>query len=132
MNCEYLSKMSCVLCYISAYLRDVEQQAEWLGSGETENSGRKAKALSRIQQALIAAQELGDEKLNVVQNLLDLIENKTRQLDQDYRNLGELLIIIRSLFYAFTGFHAKFYLKMYYCCSARLFICHVHFPSFFD
>jgi inhibitor of growth protein 1 len=40
-----------------------------------------------LTQALIAAQELGDEKLQVSQQLNDLIEMKTRQLDQDHKNL---------------------------------------------
>lgn len=48
----------------------------------------KRRALLRIQQALIAAQEIGDEKLQIVQQVQDLIENKSRQLDVDYRNLG--------------------------------------------
>lgn len=41
----------------------------------------------RIKTSLIAAQELGDEKLQIVQQLTDLIEGKTRQLDQDFKNL---------------------------------------------
>lgn len=48
----------------------------------------KRRALVRVQQALIAAQEIGDEKLQIVQQVQDLIENKSRQLDLDYRNLG--------------------------------------------
>lgn len=76
---------------VAAYLRDVDQQSEWLGANTEDNPSRKIKALSRIQQALIAAQELGDEKLNVVQNLLDLIGNKTSQLDLDLKNLGKIL-----------------------------------------
>lgn len=48
----------------------------------------RRKALLRVQQALIAAQEIGDEKLQIVQQVQDLIENKSRQLDLDYRNLG--------------------------------------------
>lgn len=132
MNDECLFNISDVLCYISAYLRDVEQQAEWLGSGETENPGRKAKALSRIQQALIAAQELGDEKLNVVQNLLDLIENKTRQLDQDYRNLGELLLMIYTLFYVFGSFYSKILHKDTMLSFGTFFYVILIFPPFFD
>lgn len=46
------------------------------------------RAMVRMQQGLIAAQELGDEKLQIVQHLQDLIDHKTRQLDQDYKNLG--------------------------------------------
>lgn len=48
----------------------------------------KRRSLMRIQQALIAAQEIGDEKLQIVQQVQDLIENKSRQLEVDYRNLG--------------------------------------------
>lgn len=42
-----------------------------------------------MQQALIAAQELGDEKMNLLQAILDKIEIKTRLLDQDFKNLGK-------------------------------------------
>jgi len=48
----------------------------------------KRRALMKVQQALIAAQEIGDEKLQIVQQVQDLIENKSRQLEVDYRNLG--------------------------------------------
>lgn len=54
----------------------------------------KRRALMRVQQALIAAQEIGDEKLQIVQQVQDLIENKSRQLEVDYRNLG-------TIFYTF-------------------------------
>ncbi|XP_038120714.1 inhibitor of growth protein 1 homolog [Culex quinquefasciatus] len=46
------------------------------------------RAIVRMQQGLIAAQELGDEKLQIVQHLQDLIDHKTRTLDQDFKNLG--------------------------------------------
>ncbi|XP_044731105.1 inhibitor of growth protein 1 isoform X2 [Chrysoperla carnea] len=65
------------------FLREVEQQSELLDI-EDPNSQRKTR---RIQKALIAAQELGDEKLQVVQQLQDLIENRTRRLDLDFKNL---------------------------------------------
>lgn len=48
---------------------------------------KRARAMTRIQQALIAAQELGDEKLRVVAQLQEVIDQKTRQLDTDYKNL---------------------------------------------
>lgn len=41
-----------------------------------------------MQQALIAAQELGDEKMSLLQSISDKIEMKTRLLDQDFKNLG--------------------------------------------
>lgn len=43
--------------------------------------------MARIQQNLIAAQELGDEKLQVVTQLQEMIDQKTRQLDADFKNL---------------------------------------------
>lgn len=62
----------------------------------------KRRALLRVQQALIAAQEIGDEKLQIVQQVQDLIENKSRQLDLDYRNLGTCCLPL-SLSPALTG-----------------------------
>lgn len=69
-----------------AYLREVDQQQEALRNDT--DLAIKRRALLRVQQALIAAQEIGDEKLQIVQQVQDLIENKSRQLDLDYRNLG--------------------------------------------
>lgn len=43
--------------------------------------------MTRIQQSLISAQEIGDEKLNIVQQLSELIEGKTRQLEQNFKIL---------------------------------------------
>ncbi|KAJ8945091.1 hypothetical protein NQ318_005271 [Aromia moschata] len=43
-----------------------------------------------MQQALVAAQELGDEKLSLLQAILDKIEIKTRLLDQDFKKLRGL------------------------------------------
>jgi len=72
--------------YCVAYLREVDQHQETLRN-DTDPIIRR-RALVRVQQALIAAQEIGDEKLQIVQQVQDLIENKSRQLDLDYRNLG--------------------------------------------
>ena len=40
-----------------------------------------------IQVPLIASQDIGDDKIQIVQALTDVIENKTRQLDHDSQNL---------------------------------------------
>lgn len=53
----------------------------------TNTTSKRARAMSRIQQSLIAAQELGDEKLQVVTQLQEMIDQKTRQLDADFKNL---------------------------------------------
>jgi len=41
-----------------------------------------------MQQTLIKAQEVGDEKLQAVNNLQELIENQARLLETDSKNLG--------------------------------------------
>lgn len=71
-------------------MREVDQQQEALKNDT--DLAVKRRALLRVQQALIAAQEIGDEKLQIVQQVQDLIENKSRQLDLDYRNLGMILL----------------------------------------
>lgn len=43
--------------------------------------------LAKIQKGLIKAKDIGDEKLAVVQAMTDIIENKTRQLEHDAKNL---------------------------------------------
>lgn len=43
--------------------------------------------MQRLQQSLIAAQELGDEKMKLTQGLQELIDHKVRQLEHDYKNL---------------------------------------------
>ena len=44
--------------------------------------------LVQLQDKLIASQELADDKLQSVQHILDVIENKQRQLDTDAKKLG--------------------------------------------
>ena len=41
-----------------------------------------------IQHGLIAAQDIGADKLVTIQAMSDLIENKSRQLDHDSKNLN--------------------------------------------
>ena len=40
-----------------------------------------------MQVPLIASQDIGDDKINIVQVLTGVIENKTRQLEHDSQNL---------------------------------------------
>ncbi|XP_013789503.1 inhibitor of growth protein 1-like [Limulus polyphemus] len=51
------------------------------------DGGTRKRTLLQIQRALIRSQDLGDEKLQLLQQMQDLIENKSRQLDQDHKNL---------------------------------------------
>lgn len=69
-------------------MREAENQTEMWKSLGSDKTSRKTRAFIRMQQALIAAQELGDEKMVILQCILDKIEIKTRLLDQDHKNLG--------------------------------------------
>lgn len=73
---------------LSARVREAANQNEVWKNLSNENHAKKNRTFFRMQQALIAAQELGDEKMNILQNILDKIEVKTRLLDQDHKNLG--------------------------------------------
>ena len=64
---------------------------------DVDNVARR-RAMLRVQKALIAAQEIGDEKLQIVQQVQDFVENKTRQLDVDYHCLGNYTSILNILF----------------------------------
>lgn len=78
---------------IVGHLRDVDYYYDqWsnCSTNELESTNapsKRARAMARIQQNLIAAQELGDEKLQVVTQLQEMIDQKTRQLDADFKNL---------------------------------------------
>lgn len=43
--------------------------------------------LNKMMLPLITSQDIGDDKIQLVQNMSDIIENKTRQLDYDSQNL---------------------------------------------
>lgn len=73
-------------------LRDVDHYYDlWRSlqnnNGSEGNCTRRARAIARMQQSLIQAQELGDEKMQIVNLLQELIDHKTRQLDTDQKNL---------------------------------------------
>ncbi|KAJ8882599.1 hypothetical protein PR048_014410 [Dryococelus australis] len=82
---RYLTRMRELDVSYQAFLKEVEQHQD--AAQRDTDLATKRKVLVRIQKMLIAAQEVGDEKLQLVQQIQDLIENKSRQLDLDYRNL---------------------------------------------
>lgn len=45
------------------------------------DSAQKRRVLHCIQRALIRSQELGDEKIQIVSQMVELVENRTRQVD---------------------------------------------------
>ncbi|KAL0819068.1 hypothetical protein ABMA28_008344 [Loxostege sticticalis] len=67
-------------------LRDAEAHLAVCIGPNTEER-RRGRAALRLQAALVAAQEIGDEKLQVVQLTQDLIDNKQRSLDADHKKL---------------------------------------------
>lgn len=69
-------------------LRDAETHLAVCIGANTEER-RRTRAALRLQAVLVAAQEIGDEKLQVVQILQDLIDNKQRSLDADHKNLSK-------------------------------------------
>jgi inhibitor of growth protein 1 len=76
------------LYHYSECLRDAETHlAVCIGSNTEEK--RRSRAALRLQAALVAAQEIGDEKLQVVQLTQDLIDNKQRSLDADHKKLSK-------------------------------------------
>ena len=72
---------------VTELLKDIRQHQEvCVKEGD---SVQKKRSLIQIQRGLIKSQEIGDEKLQLVQQIIELIENRTRQLEQDLENLGE-------------------------------------------
>lgn len=81
-----------VLTPATGHLRDVDHYYDqWSNCStnelESAHATKRTRAMARIQQSLIAAQELGDEKLQIVTQLQELIDLKTRQLENDFKNL---------------------------------------------
>lgn len=68
-------------------MKDAENFKETLQREDLELNIQR-KTLFKLEQILIALQEVGDEKVEIGQQILDLIDNKYRALDQDLRELG--------------------------------------------
>ena len=66
-------------------------EIQHLRSSVAAESGSSKKSYLALQRALIHCQEIGDEKIALVQLISDLIENRSRQLEQDREHLGESL-----------------------------------------
>ncbi|XP_055677548.1 inhibitor of growth protein 1 [Lutzomyia longipalpis] len=88
---KYLSRIREIDVQFRAHLRDSDYYYEqWSNcpTSELESANAKrSRAMARIQQSFIASQELGDEKLQIVTQLQELIDQKTRQLEHDFKNL---------------------------------------------
>ncbi|XP_023945447.1 inhibitor of growth protein 1 isoform X1 [Bicyclus anynana] len=87
---RHLSRMRELDVTYRECLRDAETHLAVCIGPNTEER-RRGRAAIRLQSALVAAQEIGDEKLQVVQLLQDLIDNKQRSLDGDHKKLVSCL-----------------------------------------
>jgi len=68
-----------------ALLQDMEALRAQL-EGDIDSIALK-RVMVQIQDKLISTQEIGDDKLQIVQHILDIIENRQRQLELDSKNL---------------------------------------------
>ena len=88
--CHQHNGLKKVLIFILELLRDIEQ---YKANVQKESDGTLRKRyVTQVQRALIKCQELGDDKLQVVSQIIECVENRSRQLHQDLENLGELEI----------------------------------------
>ena len=69
-------------------MKEVEGYKHSLEKDDLEN-GAQRKIFCKLEQVLISLQELGDEKVEIGQQINDLIDNKYRQLEQDLRHIGK-------------------------------------------
>lgn len=75
----------CNLRTFQEFLCDLDSLVSSYESESTLSGQRQI--LAKIQKGLILTQDIGDDKLVIVQNIADLIENKARLLEHDAKNL---------------------------------------------
>ncbi|EDW83083.1 uncharacterized protein Dwil_GK22501 [Drosophila willistoni] len=69
-------------------IRDVDHYYDlYLSLQNSTDMNRRSRSMSRMHQSLIQAQELGDEKMQIVNYMQEIIDGKLRQLDTDQHNL---------------------------------------------
>ncbi|XP_045042655.2 inhibitor of growth protein 1 [Desmodus rotundus] len=67
------------ICHYEEILKELDEYYEKF-KRETDGT-QKRRVLHCIQRALIRSQELGDEKIQIVSQMVELVENRTRQVD---------------------------------------------------
>lgn len=82
---RYLTKIRELDVLYQSYMKEIENIASQTAN-KVDQFLRKRNLL-KVQVALIAAQEIGDEKLSIMQQVQDIIEGKTRQIDGIFYNL---------------------------------------------
>ncbi|KAH8351184.1 hypothetical protein KR084_009412 [Drosophila pseudotakahashii] len=69
-------------------IRDVDHYYDlYLSQQNSPDDTRRSRSIKRMHQSLIQAQELGDEKMQIVNHMQEIIDGKLRQLDTDQQNL---------------------------------------------
>ncbi|XP_071949651.1 inhibitor of growth protein 1-like [Antedon mediterranea] len=69
-----------------AILNEIKQVYQKMTAGNVDNNQLK-RYIYQLKRALIRSQELGDEKLQVASTLVDLVENRARQIQVDREHL---------------------------------------------
>merc|ERR1711963_465459 len=83
---RHMSQMRELHIRSKAILQDIRNLRENIAVDGVSSSKKHCLAL---QRALIHCQEIGDEKIQLVSLINDLIENRARQLEQDRENLDD-------------------------------------------
>ncbi|BFF89047.1 inhibitor of growth protein 1 [Drosophila madeirensis] len=69
-------------------IRDVDHYYDlYLTLQNSSDSSRRSRSMNLMHQCLIQAQELGDEKMQIVGHMQEIIDGKLRQLDTNQQNL---------------------------------------------
>lgn len=77
-----------IFIQLAGLIRDVDHYYDLYTSLQNSpDAGRRLRTISRMHQSLIQAQELGDEKMQIVNHMQEIIDGKLRQLDTDQQNL---------------------------------------------
>lgn len=77
-----------VFCLFPGLIRDVDHYYDlYVLHQNSPDTNRRCRSIARMHQSLIQAQELGDEKMQIVNLLQEIIDGKVRQLDTDQQNL---------------------------------------------
>ena len=82
----------CTCDWIVGHVREIERLMDVLLSlkekKDQESESASISITTMLQSLLVRTQEIGDLKLGVVQQIQDMLENKTSQLDIDEKNSG--------------------------------------------
>ncbi|KAM8706023.1 hypothetical protein ACLKA7_010334 [Drosophila subpalustris] len=79
-----LSRIRDIDVHYRGLIRDVDHYYDlYVSHQNSRDSYRRSRYMNRMHQSLIQAQELGDEKMQIVNHLQEIIDAKVRQLDND-------------------------------------------------